>query len=106
MTILSACLAWGIASCTWDIPLESSAPCVADAINGIKQSDFNASVWQYRLHGGTVYFIDYRQQCCDFESTLYDANCKVICAFGGWSGSSCPDSIWNDLTDAKLLYAP
>ena len=43
------------------------------------------SIWKYEYKGQTVFYVP--PQCCDFFSSLFDANGKLICApDGGLTG--------------------
>ena len=64
-----------------------------------------ASVWQYEYNGQTVYYIPAR--CCDIPSSLYDANCNLIChpdgGFTGKGDGKCTDFA-EKRTKEKLIW--
>jgi len=84
---------------------QSVPECVRDEIKRIKRGKYTAEVKQFTYLGKDVYFVDYTHQCCDFMSSLYDSDCNVLCNIGGFPGYQCPDSIWNNLEDEKIIYS-
>ena len=86
-------------SCTRD----ATIPCVHDSIQAMKNHNREGKVLQYSYHGQLVYYVDDRC-CADALSTLYDANCNIICMNGGIAGYTCPDSIWNSLTNEVVIF--
>jgi hypothetical protein len=65
-----------------------------------------ASVWQYRYHDRTVYYIP--PSCCDVPSELYAGDGGRICSpDGGFSGGGdgkCPD-FFETRSGERLIWA-
>lgn len=82
--------------------------CVVNEINRIrKEAKWSpaAKIFSYQYKGQTVYYIPPR--CCDIPSTLFDANCTILCApDGGISGGGdgkCAD-FFTARTAEKLIW--
>jgi hypothetical protein len=82
--------------------------CILEKIQKIKTEDVAnppSSLWQYEYNGQTVYYIP--AKCCDIPSSLYDADCNLICQpDGGFSGKGdgkCLDFV-EKRTKGKLIW--
>jgi hypothetical protein len=83
----------------------SSVPvCIKGKIDSIKKLPLwnpPAEIYEYEYKGSKVYMLS--APCCDFFTTVVDANCNYICApSGGFTGQGdrkCPQFI----VDAKKL---
>jgi hypothetical protein len=83
----------------------SSVPvCIKAKIDSIKKLPLwnpPAEIYEYEYKGSKVYMLS--APCCDFFTTVVDANCNYICApSGGFTGQGdrkCPQFI----VDAKKL---
>lgn len=86
-----------------DVPV-----CILEKIKQLKNEEVwnpPASVWQYEYKGQVVYYIPAR--CCDIPSSLYDANCNLIChpdgGFTGKGDGKCTDFA-DKRTKEKLIW--
>jgi hypothetical protein len=83
---------------------ESVPVCIKAKIDSIKKLPLwnpPAEIYEYEYKGSKVYMLS--APCCDFFTTVVDANCNYICApTGGFTGQGdrkCPQFI----VDAKKL---
>ncbi|MGJ3233879.1 DUF6970 domain-containing protein [Marivirga sp.] len=95
-------------SCEKEDILINTPECIKDQIEDIAKGDVwnpPAKIYSYQYEGQTVYYFPSR--CCDIASSLYDAECNLLCSpDGGLSGNGdgqCSD--FHDLkTDEKLIW--
>ena len=97
-----------VASCDKEEMPKGTPPCIKEKINEIaKEPVANppAKVFSYQYKGKTVYYIP--PKCCDIPSTLYDADCNIICSpDGGFSGRGdgrCPD-FFTSRTEERVIW--
>lgn len=88
--------------------LKEIPECIVTHINAIKEAKVwnpPARLYRYQYKGQTVYYFPPR--CCDIPSTLFNAECNVICApdggFTGKGNGGCPD-FSKERSEEELLW--
>jgi hypothetical protein len=96
------------AGCKKEELVKSTPACIKKKINQLAQGPVTnppAKIYSYQYRGKTVYY--FPPKCCDIPSTLYDADCNIICApDGGLTGAGdgrCAD-FFSSRTAERLIW--
>ena len=100
----------GILGCE-DLDLYEDVPqCIEKQIKEFRDTettcDSGAKVYRYEFQGMEVYLFDPGNCHADMQAPIYDAECNILCALGGFTGNiMCSEVVFADhATNETLIW--